>query len=272
MSTQWKLKALFCGRISVPKNTATPGMDSHIVFEAPYLAFLLLGIRRTILVDTGISENYITNGKAWGGLPAEGGGRYLLSSLAEAGVGPGDIDTVIFTHLHNDHAGNNTLFENARFIFQKDEWKTLLDPLPIMRFRKDYDPAIISDLKNLDCAVIDGDLELPDGVSLIKTPGHTPGSQSIGIRTENGFRILVGDHWHHFFNGFSQLTRFVDLDGKAYDITPAPEECGPFIPPGIVCNYYDWYDSCHKIRALIGPGGQTCVVPGHEPSLLSTTS
>ena len=268
MTTQWKLKALFCGKISVPKNVTTPGLDSDLVFDVPYLAFLLLGVRRKILVDTGISEKYITNGKAWGGLPAEGGGQYLLTSLAEAGIEPGDIDTVIFTHLHNDHAGNNTLFENAHFVFQKDEWKTLLDPLPIMKLRRDYDPAIISDLKNLDYVLIDGDMELSYGVRLIKTPGHTPGSQSICIQTEKGFRILVGDHWHHYYNGFSQLTRFVDLNDKTYDITPAPEVYGPFIPPGIVYNYYDWYASSHKIRALIGPGGLDCVLPGHEPLLL----
>jgi N-acyl homoserine lactone hydrolase len=268
MTIPWKLKALFCGKITVPKSALTPGMDLDIVFDGPYLAFLLQGVGRNVLVDTGISEKFIVDGKAWGGLPAEGGADYLLASLDKAEVAPEEIDTVIFTHLHNDHAGNNTLFENAHFIFQKDEWKTLLDPLPVMQFRRDYDPGIIDDLKKLNCTMVDGDLELADGIKLFKTPGHTPGSQSIAVQTDKGLRVLVGDQWHHYFNGFSQLTKFVDLKGTTYDITPAPEVYGRFIPPSIVYNYYDWYDSCHKISALVGAGGQNCVVPGHEPSLL----
>ncbi len=268
MPEPWEIKALFCGQITVPKVAVTPGLDPDITFDGPYLAFLLRGQGRNILVDTGINQKFIVDGKAWGGLPAEGGGGYLVRSLAGAGVAPQDIDTVIFTHLHNDHAGNNALFPQAQFIFQKDEWRTLLDPLPVMQLRKDYDLSIIDDLRKLNCAMVDGDLEYASGLKLIKTPGHTPGSQSIAVHTSRGLRILVGDQWHHRFNGFSQLTTFVDLKGDTFDITPAPEIYGQFIPPSIVYNYYDWYDSSHKLRALIGRRGPESVVPGHEPSLL----
>ncbi len=268
MPTKWELKALYCGKITVPKSAATPGLDEDIVFDAPYLAFLLRSPGRNVLVDTGISDKFIIDGKAWGGLPAEGGGEYLTASLAEHGVAPADIDTVIFTHLHNDHAGNNALFKDARFIFQKDEWATLLDPLPVMQFRRDYDLDIIDDLKKMDCIMVDGDLELADGIRLLKTPGHSPGCQSIAVETEKGFRVLVGDQWHNFWNGFSQLTEFTDLNGKTYKITPAPDFYGQFIPPSILYNYFDWYDSCHKLRALIGDKGMESVVPGHETSLL----
>jgi len=268
MPKQWRLKALYAGKISVPKSALTPGIDLDIVYEAPYLAFLLVSAERAILVDTGISETFIVDGKAWGGLPAEGGGDHLLASLASAGVNPTDVDTVIFTHLHNDHAGNTKLFENARLIFQKDEWKTLLDPLPVMQLRKDYDSAIIDDLRSRDCTMVDGDLELADGIGLLKTPGHTPGSQSVVVHTDKGLRVLVGDHFHHYFNGFSQLTKFEDLKGDIYDITPAPAVYGQFMPPSIVYNYYDWYDSCHKVMAVVGTGGRDCIVPGHEPILL----
>jgi N-acyl homoserine lactone hydrolase len=268
MSDSWELKALYCGEIRVPKSAITPGLDPDLVFDAPFLAFLLKRPGRAVLIDTGISEKFIVDGKAWGGLPAKGGGDYLVDSLAKAGTAPQDIDTVIFTHLHNDHAGNNALFEKASFVFQKDEWKTLLDPLPAMQIRKDYDLDIAGDLRNLGCTMVDGDLDLGDGLKLFKTPGHTPGSQSIAVQTSKGLRILVGDLWHHYFNGFSQTTSFKDLKGKTHHITPAPGVYGRFIPPSIVYNYFDWYDSSHKIRALAGTAGRKCVVPGHEPCLL----
>ena len=202
MSSPWELRALYCGKINVPKSAITPGLDPDLKFDAPYLAFLLLRGDRAILIDTGISEKFIVDGKAWGGLPAQGGAEFLTASLAQVGVAPQDVDTVIFTHLHNDHAGNNHLFPDAQFIFQKDEWDTLLSPLPVMQLRKDYDPEIIGDLRNLNCALVEGDLDLPGGIRLIKTPGHTPGSQSIAVETSQGPRILVGDQWHHHFNGF----------------------------------------------------------------------
>ena len=64
------------------------------------------------------------------------------------------------------------------------------------------------------------------------------------------------------------MTKFEDLNGVIHDITPAPKVYGQFMPPSIVYNYYDWYDSCHKVMALVGTGGRDCIVPGHEPSLL----
>ena len=78
-----------------------------------------------------------------------GAGREGLSRKVPEGYGgyPLDIDTILFTHLHNDHAANTTMFKNARLIFQKDEWKTLLDPLPVMNIRRDYDPNLIAELK-----------------------------------------------------------------------------------------------------------------------------
>ena len=269
MSELWKIKVLFYGKIRVPKSVVTPGLDPDLTLDGPYLGFLLQTSKRNVLVDTGISEKFIVDGKAWGGFAAEAGSSYVLKALAETGVAPEDIDTVIFTHLHNDHAGNLAPFRGARLIFQKEEWRTLLDPLPVMQVRKDYDPSIIDQLRGMNYLLVEGDLELADGIKLYKTPGHTPGSQSIAVQTEKGLRVLVGDHWHHFFNGFSQLTELTDIYGKTHRITPAPAVYGPFIPTTIVYNHYDWYESGYKLMALIGTGGPECVLPGHETSLVS---
>lgn len=268
--SDWQIKVLYLGKITVPKAALTAGLDPDLVLDWPYLGFLLQKGKRNVVVDTGISESFIIDGKAWGGYPAEGGRAFLEKALADAGVDPLDVEMVLFTHLHNDHAANSTIFEKARFIFQKDEWACLLDPLPVMNVRKDYDPALVEELKGMNCLKVDGDLELTDGIKLLKTPGHTPGSQSIAVKTKKGMRVLVGDHWHVYCMAFSQQTEVMDMQGNRHKITPAPAVYGPFIPSTLTYNYYDYYDSCYKLRAILDSDSPECVVPGHDPSLVVT--
>ena len=219
-------------------------------------------------MDTVISDSFIIDGKAWGGWPAQAGKAYLEKSLKATGVDPLDIDTILFTHLHNDHAANTTMFKNARLIFQKDEWKTLLDPLPVMNIRRDYDPNLIAELKSMDCLKVEGDFTLTEGIQILKTPGHTPGSMSIAVQTPKGLKVLTGDHFHLYCMAFSKQDVLTDMYGKKHKITPAPDVYGPFIPSSLIYNYYDYYDSSYKIKALLGTYRPEFLVPGHEPSLL----
>ena len=264
----WKIRVLYYGKLTVSKWFATPGLDPDLVFDAPYLGFLLQNGHRNILVDTGISDRFIVDGKAWGGFPAEGGLSFLQNAIAGSGLTPRDIDTVVFTHLHNDHAANANIFINARLIFQKDEWRTILDPLPVMKLRRDYDIDLIEEFKGVNCLKIDGDFDLTKGIRIIKTPGHTPGSQSIAVRTEEGVKVIVGDHWIHLFNAFAKQEEFIDMYGRKHRITPAADIYGGFIPNSLIYNFYDWYDSSYKIKAIMEADRPEFCLPGHEPSLL----
>lgn len=266
----WNIKVLNYGKITAPKAAATANLDPNLVLDSPYLGFLLDNGKQKILVDTGISDSFIIDGKAWGGFPAQAGRTYLEKSLSEAGVDPLEIETILFTHLHNDHAANTTLFKNARLIFQKDEWACLLDPLPVMNVRRDYDPALIDELKTINCLKVDGDFELTDGIKIFKTPGHTPGSMSIAAMTKKGIRVMVGDHWHIYCMAFAKMDELMDMHGKKHKITPAPAVYGRFIPSTLIYNYYDYYDSCYKILSLIPEDKPEYILPGHEGSLLVT--
>jgi len=266
----WDIKVLYYGELTIPKSVATPGIDPDLSLVSPYLGFLLQNGKHNILVDTGISDDFIVDGKAWGNFPAKGGRIYVEQSLAAAGVNPLEIETILFTHLHNDHAANISLFRNARLIFQREEWTTLLDPLPIMKVRKDYDPALINELKAGNCIMVHGDFEFMDGIRCVKTPGHTPGSMSIAVDTPRGIRIIVGDLWHLQCMAFSQQEEIIDMGGKRHRITPAPAELGHFIPPAnLVYNYFDYYDSCYKVLSMIPSDSPEYIMPGHEPSLLA---
>jgi len=70
--TRWQIKPLYYGEIVCPKSVVTPGRDDSLELAAPYLGFLLINGDRYILVDTGIDDDYIADGKAWGSFPARG--------------------------------------------------------------------------------------------------------------------------------------------------------------------------------------------------------
>jgi glyoxylase-like metal-dependent hydrolase (beta-lactamase superfamily II) len=82
-----------------------------------------------IVVDTGVKATD-ENGKVRGRKIEGGGPAPILSGMAEYGVSPGEVDYVILTHLHWDHADNNEMFPNAEFLVQKDELEHAQDPIP----------------------------------------------------------------------------------------------------------------------------------------------
>jgi glyoxylase-like metal-dependent hydrolase (beta-lactamase superfamily II) len=124
-------------------------------------------------------------------------------------------------------------------------------------------------LERGNCIAVDGDFEPAEGIQCIKTPGHTPGSQSIAVHTKKGIRVLVGDHWHLYCMAFAWQDEITDMQGRVRKITPAPKTYGHFIPSSITYNYYDYYDSSHRILAMIPADRPEFIVPGHDPSLVN---
>uniref|UniRef100_UPI002601EE9B MBL fold metallo-hydrolase n=1 Tax=uncultured Flavonifractor sp. TaxID=1193534 RepID=UPI002601EE9B len=118
MKANWKITSLYYGKIHAPRGVFTAGLDPDLMIDAPYIGYLLQNGKQNVLVDTGIHQDNIVDGKAWGGYAAVGGNQYVLDALAKEGLTPKDIDTVLYTHLHNDHAGGALLFPEAHTIFQ----------------------------------------------------------------------------------------------------------------------------------------------------------
>ena len=160
---KWKITALLYGTLTAPKSIFSAGLDDNLVLDFVYSGYLLQNGKENVLVDTGIHEDNIVDGKAWAGCPAVGGRQYVVDALAKEGLTPDDIGTVLYTHLHNDHAGGCTLFPNAKHIFQRDEYVNLVNPLPTQLIRSDYDPRTPGDLKTLKYKyMIEGDIILPN--------------------------------------------------------------------------------------------------------------
>ncbi len=263
----WTIKVLNYGVIEVPKEALTIGVDAGKMLKVPYLGFLLSDGRHKVLVDCGIHERFIVNGKAWGNFAASGGTTYVVEALEKHNTRPEDVEMVLYTHLHNDHTGACHLFKEARHVFQYDEWRELVDPLPSMKIRGDFDQAVIPILEKMDCLRVEGDFDLFDGVRMIKTPGHTAGSSVFAVSTGKGRYVLTGDTaiiWH---NLFPKLTEIRGIDGKPCSITPAPDNYGPAIPSSLVYNHYDWYKSIYKIQGMVK--SKEFALCGHEPSIFN---
>jgi glyoxylase-like metal-dependent hydrolase (beta-lactamase superfamily II) len=130
----------------------------------------------------------------------------FLRHLADAGFAPDSIDTVLCTHLHVDHVGWNTrlvegqwvpTFPHARYLFGKTEydyWKAHGErPDHIAVFNDSIKPVV--DAGRVDLVASDADVA--NEITLIPTPGHSPGHMSVHIKSGGEEALLTGDAAHH---------------------------------------------------------------------------
>ena len=74
----WKIKSLYYGKINVPRGVMAAGLDPELMIDIPYIGYLLQNGKENVLVDTGIHQDNIVDGRAWGGYTAVGGNQYVL--------------------------------------------------------------------------------------------------------------------------------------------------------------------------------------------------
>lgn len=121
----------------------------------------------------------------------------LADQLAQLGLTPADIEYVSFSHQHGDHTGNGNLFAASTWIVDADERAYMFSD----EARTGQAFAGYSQLENAETRLIEGDGEhdvFGDGsVTIIQTPGHTPGHAVLLVRlAETGPVLLTGDMWH----------------------------------------------------------------------------
>ncbi len=156
---------------------------------------------KNVLVDTGLSSKYDKNEK-FRRIYAVERPATLGDALRSLGLAPSDIDYVINTHLHFDHAGGNTelggdgkpspQFPKARYVIQKEEWEDAQSPHE--RNQASYLPenyAPLDEHKQLE--LVTGEFELEPGLKVLRSGGHTRGHQCVMIESEGRRAIYFGD-------------------------------------------------------------------------------
>ena len=178
--------------------------DQHNRIDLGCRALLVREPGRNILIETGIGAFFSPELKARFGVQEQH--HVLLDSLASEGLSDADIDLVILTHLHFDHAGGllaaweegqpaRLLFPKAQFLVGRRQWQRARNPHP--RDRASYIPEL------LDLLEASGRLQLieqqglcpqlGEGWHLHWSDGHTPGQLLPEVSMPDGPVVFAGD-------------------------------------------------------------------------------
>jgi N-acyl homoserine lactone hydrolase len=199
-----KLFRLDCGRsLANDESMWTPGENVGRSIEFSSTCWLMKHGSEWLLWDTGVPESALNDPRGWSTLPkliVYHLDKTLTDQLAEIALKPSDIALVAISHTHGDHIGNVGLFPNSKILMQQAEYSWINSsngPNDNVNQLMALARKLLGTPKNLQ--LIDGDTDaFGDGsVTLVSTPGHTPGSQSLLVHLENsGFIILSGDVVH----------------------------------------------------------------------------
>ena len=108
----------------------------------------------------------------------------LAEALGYLDVSPDEVTAVVNSHLHFDHCGGNDLFRGVPIFVQQAELDAAREPHYTVPGWVDFAGASYAPLRGVH--------SISDHLTLVPTPGHTPGHQSLVIRADGGVEIVVG--------------------------------------------------------------------------------
>ena len=202
-----------------------------------YFVWVLKSEGRTILIDTG----YDTEEAERRGRPIL---RHPVQAIGALGLTADDIDDVIITHLHYDHAGTLGSFPRATFHLQPAEMAYATGPCmceDVLRkpFTGDHICEAVKAVFSGRVRFNGEDDQIADGITVHRVGGHSKGLQVVRVKTATGWMCLASDATHYYENF---LTR-----------TPFP----------IVVDVKEMLRGYDRVQALTNR--PEMVIPGHDP-------
>lgn len=238
----WTIKALDTGSSIVEGGTMCYMRHGGERIKIPRVMWVLEG-PTIVVVDTSVAM--VGAPHEFVGEPFERTEAQIpRNALSAAGVDPSDVEIVILTHLHWDHAGNCDLFPQARIIVQEEEMRYAIAPGRF--FRKAYlapesgwplPPYLVPNI-----VTVRGEKTLAPGLRVVPAPGHTPGSQAVLVDTDRGTYCVAGD----------AMMVFENLEEDS--------------PPGFHVDVDKSLDSLDSLRQLASK-----VLPSHDYSVFTET-
>ncbi|TML12789.1 MAG: MBL fold metallo-hydrolase [Actinobacteria bacterium] len=182
-------------------------LDPYRSWLAPYLSddgrFRMVVQAMLVSVDglRIVVDTCIGNGKEFGPSMADFNGldTPFIEELSAAGFAPDAVDYVICTHLHVDHVGWNTQLVDGEWVPTFPRARYIMSEPDVRYWRERealHNPFAVSVQPLVDAGLVDAvatDHRLSPSVSLMPTPGHTPGHVSVHIASQGKSAIITGD-------------------------------------------------------------------------------
>lgn len=237
-----------------PKGALQIGGQGNIDW-APVSFYVLKHPRGNVMFDTGNNDKTIGNEEGWWGPLAKGFGLKMTkddaipAQLARIGLKIDDIKYVVPGHMHLDHGGNAYQFKKSTIVVQNDEMQAAL--WPDTGYSVYYIPGDVADAKSWNVLRLNGDLDLfGDGTfKIIRSPGHTPGSQFAVVKLPRTGTVI--------------LTSDVVYLKESLDKNLIPPIPGTFDPKGM----YEGYAKIRHIRDT----QNAQIFYGHDPEIFKAT-
>lgn len=242
MEKKYEVYAVAYGRVDrMAAANFIGGVQSDYHMPLFYYFWVIRDEERVIIVDTGFDK-----ASAWQR------DRTLLRPVEEGlgalSIDPDDVRDVIITHLHYDHAGNKSLFPNARYHLQDAEMAFATGrSMCHARVRSPYNVedvvAMVRWVYAERVRFHDGFGVLAPGISLHRIGGHSRGLQVVLVNTECGKLVLASDSVP-FYRHFQSQSVYPVVD------------CLP-----------DILDGYQKISELASSAEN--IIPGHDPEVMN---